>query len=281
MRWRRISRELCDFRHLAAKRQGHAGWQAVAVLLCGLLAGCATDGATGNPLTQRFVWFRYLNGDDIRQNCFPGSPSRTRLVYNGRYQEQLRRYEVIANGAGGALLDSRAQGRASLTRVTLNDVMAPWRWQQAEIRLSPQEVTEFEAALQRSRLLRPATRGSAVALRRFLLDRRRLPGGKAVLQCLAPPLGGVFGARVPGLPLRARWHWRRGQSAAPDRCRRAYLSGYPAGGHGSAEEFLVDRWRRRSARHSWNAKDSCRTAAKLRAQVARAIWAAFDGEAVL
>jgi len=155
MRQRGKSRALWDFRHLAAKRQGRAGWQAAAVLLCGLLAGCATDGATGNPLTQRFVWFRYLNGDDIRQNCFPGSPSRTRLVYNGRYQEQLRRYEVIANGAGGALLDSRAQGRASLTRVTLNDVMAPWRWQQAEIRLSPQEVAELEAALQRSGFFGP------------------------------------------------------------------------------------------------------------------------------
>ena len=155
MRARRRGRHPSGFRHLAAKRHGRARWQSAVVLLCGLLVGCATEGATGNPLTQRFVWFRYLNGDDIRQNCYPGSPWRYRLVYNGRYQEQLRRYEVIADGAGGAYLDSRAQGRASLTRVTLNDVMAPWRWQQAETRVSSEEVTELEAALERSGFFGP------------------------------------------------------------------------------------------------------------------------------
>ncbi len=145
--------------NLAAKLHGRARWQSAAVLLCSLLVGCATEGATSNPLTQRFVWFRYLNGDDIRQNCFPGGPSRYRLVYNGRYQEQLRRYEVIADGAGGGLLDSRVQGRASLTGVTLNDVMAPWRWQQAEVRLSPGELAELEAALERSGLFGPPAAG--------------------------------------------------------------------------------------------------------------------------
>ncbi len=155
MRAQRRDRRPSAFLYLAAHFRGPTRWPSTLVLLCAFLVGCASDSATRNPLTQRFVWFRYLNGDDIRGNCFPGSPSRYRVVYNGRYQEQLRRYEVVVNGAGGALLDSRVQGRASLTRVTLNDVMAPWRWQQAETRLSPGEVAEFEAALEESGFFGP------------------------------------------------------------------------------------------------------------------------------
>jgi hypothetical protein len=129
------------------------------VLLCALLVGCAVDQAVESPLTQRFVWFSFLNGDDIRENCFPGSLWRYRLVYNGRYQEQLRRYEVVADGAGGAYLVSRVQGSANLASVTLNDVMAPWRWWRAETRLSPGAVAEFEAALEQSGFFGPPAVG--------------------------------------------------------------------------------------------------------------------------
>ena len=110
MQARRTGRKHANPRHLTAKWPGGAGRCAVLALLCGLVPGCAIDQAAHNPLAQRFVWYRFLNGDDIRENCYEGSLRRYRLVYNGRYQEQLRRYEVIADGAGGAYLVSRVQG---------------------------------------------------------------------------------------------------------------------------------------------------------------------------
>lgn len=155
----RTGRKHGTLRHRAARQLGRAGRHAILALVCGLLAGCAVEQAAQNPLVQRFVWYRFLNGDDIRENCYEGGLWHYRLVYNGRYQEQLRRYEVIADGAGGAHLVSRVQGSTYLASVTLNDVMAPWRWRRAETRLSPEAVAEFEAALERSGFFGPPAEG--------------------------------------------------------------------------------------------------------------------------
>jgi len=121
-----------------------------------VLAGCASEQSASNPLLQRFVWYDYLNGGDLREACVAGSLPRYRLVYNARYQEQLRRYEVVSDGAGGAIVVSRAQGSNHLVNVTLDDVLAPWRWQRFETRFSPQEFGRFETALQQSGFFDPA-----------------------------------------------------------------------------------------------------------------------------
>jgi len=159
MQARHTGRKYGSCRHLAAKRPCRVARYGALALLCGLVAGCAIGQAAHNPLTQRFVWYRFLNGDDIRENCYEGGLWRYRLVYNGRYQEQLRRYEVIADGAGGAYLVSRVQGSAHLVSVTLNDVMAPWRWRRAEARLNAEAVAELEAALERSGFFAPPAEG--------------------------------------------------------------------------------------------------------------------------
>ena len=122
------------------------------------LAACVSEQSASNPLLQRFVWYGFLNGDDLRETCFEGSLTRYRLVYNARYQEQVRRYEVIADGAGGAIVVSRAQGSNHLASVTLDDVLAPWRWQRSETRFSPEEFSRFETALQQSGFFEPAPR---------------------------------------------------------------------------------------------------------------------------
>jgi hypothetical protein len=148
------------FNPLTAGRASARAARSVALaLICGQLAGCTIERAVQEPPLQRFVWYRFLNGDDIRETCVPGSLWRYRLVYNGRYQEQLRRYEVIADGGGGAHLVSQVQGAAFLVNVSPSEITAPWRWRRAETRLGPSAVAEFQGALDASGLFGPAPVG--------------------------------------------------------------------------------------------------------------------------
>ncbi len=117
-----------------------------------LLAACTYRGGVDEPVTLRATWFSYLDGSDLRAACGPGAVDRYRLVYNGRYQEQLRSYEVTADGAGGAIVVARAIGPANLTTLRLDDLQAPWRWTRAEARFAPAEMAAFESALGQSGL---------------------------------------------------------------------------------------------------------------------------------
>ncbi len=119
------------------------------------LAACSTQGAVNNPLTQRFVWFDYLNGGDLREHCAEQALPRYRFIYNAEYDEQLRRYEIVSDGAGGARVRSYAQGSDALVAVGLNDVMAPWRWRRAQSAMSPGALLRFETALKQSGFFDP------------------------------------------------------------------------------------------------------------------------------
>src|SRR5688572_17659370 len=89
----------------------------IAVSLSGLMAGCAYHGDSvsdlDNPAVQKFAWFSFLDGHDIREACAalgPKAPARYRLVYNGQYEKQLRVYEIEAQPSGGANLRVRTKG---------------------------------------------------------------------------------------------------------------------------------------------------------------------------
>jgi len=114
------------------------------------LAACSYRGDIDNPVVRKVSWFSYLDGTDIRAACTEGAQDRYRLVYNGRYEEQLRSYEVVADGGGGAYLAARAKGRSNMFAISAEDVFAPWRWQRAEARLSPAEVQQFTDLLRQS-----------------------------------------------------------------------------------------------------------------------------------
>ena len=131
----------------------------VAPALLAMTAACAIDQAVQQPALQRFVWYSYLNGEDLREACAEGSLPRYRFVYNGRYQEQLRRYEVLDDGGGGAYVIANAQGSGNLANVNLNDVLAPWRWHRSQVQISPQEFAQFKTALQTSGVFEPAPEG--------------------------------------------------------------------------------------------------------------------------
>lgn len=72
-------------------------------LMAAVLAGCAGGAGINldDPLSRRLNWFAYLDGDDIKRTCAPGSDDRARLVLNGRYTDQVRTYEVRDGGGGG------------------------------------------------------------------------------------------------------------------------------------------------------------------------------------
>jgi hypothetical protein len=73
------------------------------LLLLLLLAGCAADGGTANPLVRPFQYFSYANGEDIRDRCRPGTASRYRLIFNALYEQQVRSYDIVqaVNGRVG------------------------------------------------------------------------------------------------------------------------------------------------------------------------------------
>jgi hypothetical protein len=131
-----------------------------------VLAGCTYRGNIDNPAVTKASWFSYLDGTDIRTACVEGAPESYRLVYNGRYEEQLRSYEITADGAGGAYLVARAKGRMNTFDVSLDDVLAPWRWKRSQTRLSPPEFRQFVTLLEQSQQFA----GAPVGMRLFSGD---------------------------------------------------------------------------------------------------------------
>lgn len=127
-----------------------AMFQALAGGLLVALGACAYQGDLSTPGAQKLTWFSYLDGDDLRASCTAEGPDRYRLVYNAVYEEQLRSYELRIDPAGGGYYIARAQGEASLTRITLDDPLAPWRWQTSEQALTPEQTATFQDRLQES-----------------------------------------------------------------------------------------------------------------------------------
>lgn len=115
-----------------------------------LVGGCAYRGDIDNPVVRKVAWFSYVDGADMRSGCAEGALDGYRLVYNGRYEEQLRSYEITADGTGGAYLMARAKGPANAFDVSSDDVLAPWRWNRSEARLSPAEFQRLVALLEES-----------------------------------------------------------------------------------------------------------------------------------
>lgn len=121
--------------------------------------GCAYRGGTDEPVVRRASWFSYLDGGDLRESCGPGAVDRYRLVYNGRYTEQLRSYEITADGMGGGLLVARALNQTNLMELRLDDLQAPWRWKRSEARLAPAEMEALVDALAADGLFGPPPDG--------------------------------------------------------------------------------------------------------------------------
>lgn len=62
------------------------------------LSACVTDGDVSNPVQRKLSFFSHVNGDDIRAACRPGADDRLRLTFNGRYNDQVRIYDLNRQG---------------------------------------------------------------------------------------------------------------------------------------------------------------------------------------
>lgn len=127
------------------------GWRRLAAVACLALTviGCTYRGnRVDSPIVRKVSWFSYLDGTDIRDACAAGTLDRYRLVYNARYSEQRRSYEVVADAADGASLTARAMGgEANLAALSPTDPQAPWRWRKSTARLSPEVFADFQRRL--------------------------------------------------------------------------------------------------------------------------------------
>ncbi len=121
-------------------------WLGVALSLA--IGACAYHGDFNDPIQRRLQWFSLLDGGDIRAACAAGSLDRYRLVYNARYSEQVRIYEITADGAGGAYLVARARGASTnLLDFRIDDPMGMFRWDESQARLTPEEFVAFKSRL--------------------------------------------------------------------------------------------------------------------------------------
>jgi hypothetical protein len=182
--------------------------KAVAILGLSLglavLAGCAYRGGIDRPITLKATWFSYLNGDDIRAACVPGAEPQYRLVYNGAYDEQLRAYEVVGDGAGGAHFVVRVQqGRGlDLTKLSLGDPQAKARWIKARDRLDSAGLAAVEAALEASGAFEAAPAGLWLASEQFYWIAALCRDGRFHFNAWLYPSEGYARLRFPGELLR-------------------------------------------------------------------------------
>ncbi len=181
-----------------------------------LMAGCAYQGAIDQPVTLKATWFSYLNGDDIRAACAPGAPTWYRLVYNGNYEEQLRAYEVVGDGSGGAHAKARVQTGAGLNLglLSLGDPQAAARWTTSQDRLSPADLAALESALEASGAFSAAPRGLRLASEQFYWVASLCRNGRFRFNAWLYPSARFAGLRFPETLLR---HDGTGISVNPPR----------------------------------------------------------------
>ena len=171
----------------------------LALLALGALAGCAYQGAIDQPVTIKATWFSYLNGDDIRAACTDGAPSWYRLVYNGNYEEQLRSYEVVADGTGGAYYSARVQTGSGLdlTRFSFGNLQAMAGWTKVQARLIPADYAALERALEASGAFGPAPVGLRLASEQFYWVASLCRDGRFYFNAWLYPSARAAGIRFP------------------------------------------------------------------------------------
>lgn len=105
-----------------------------AVLFGAAVLGACTyqGGDIGDPLTRKAQWYSFVAGDDIRQTCATATPDRYRLVYNAIYDDQIRIYQTDSLRR---IVDARAISQGNASRLSLDDLLGPWRAQASSAQL--------------------------------------------------------------------------------------------------------------------------------------------------
>lgn len=130
------------------------------LVAAGGLAACAYSGDFDNPVTRKFSYFSYLNGDDLRAECAQGGNEKYRLVYNAVYGEQVRHYEVGLDESKQLRQVSRVVGAPHIgDALAADDLMAPWRGAKAEAPLNIDVGRALVDALRADGLFAPSPKG--------------------------------------------------------------------------------------------------------------------------
>jgi len=190
----------------ALPRPGH--W--LALLLAIACCACSYRGRD-DALSQRFTWFSYLNGEDIRARCVPGAIDRYRFVYNGVYIRQARTYDIApTETAGQYLLKARVLGPSDLSRVEIVDpittiiedpldLLAPFAGRKASLGLSGRDIDTLVASLTESGFFQPAPKGLYLRSEDFFWVGVACVGGRMAFNAWRWPSRGFDALTFPRL----------------------------------------------------------------------------------
>jgi hypothetical protein len=161
----------------------------VVTLLTAAAAGCAYSGRD-DALSQRFTWFSYLNGDDIRAACVPGGADRFRFVYNGVYIQQARTYDIVPQTSGaGYLVRARVLGPSDLSNVSIDpaiiledplELLAPFAGRKSSLTLSGRDIDVLVGSLTESGFFQPPPSGLYLRSEDFFWVGVACVGGRVV-----------------------------------------------------------------------------------------------------
>lgn len=122
-----------------------------------LVQGCTALGPASDPVSRVLSWFSYMNGDDLRRACARGATDRYRLIYNARWTEQVRSYDLVAArplpGTQGhavpvdAKLVAQSFTPAPIFNAYLDRLNGGDATQVEEVRLAPDAFRRLEAAI--------------------------------------------------------------------------------------------------------------------------------------
>ena len=138
----------------------------LALGLAALVSGCASQGASDNPIVRKFSWLSYLEGSDIRSACRQGAPDQYRMVYNGIYTEQVRMYDLKADGS----FRIQVLGEADLTKLSVSkpgDLLSPWKGRTQWLELEPDQVLRVAEALDKDGAFGPPAVGTELSSKGF------------------------------------------------------------------------------------------------------------------
>ncbi|NVK17936.1 MAG: hypothetical protein HWE30_04510 [Methylocystaceae bacterium] len=119
-------------------------------------ASCTYQGGANDPVSRKFSWFSYINGDDIRKVCADLGTDRYRFVYNGIYQEQTRSYDIFFYARK---MTMQVRGQANVAQFNLNDLFAPWRGVREDLVMNEKELSILRKSLKESAALHNDQKG--------------------------------------------------------------------------------------------------------------------------
>lgn len=131
-----------------------------------VLAACApTPGGLSDPILRKAQWNATAGGEDLREGCAAGRPSRWRLVYNAVWEEQVRVYEIerLPAGEGARLVATVIQGAPRVLQAYLMRLGGQPGTRVAESRLSGPQLSALLRAMDEAGFARRPEDGTKLA----------------------------------------------------------------------------------------------------------------------